>query len=82
MKVESIIQHLIAQATSGQGDRPTGICPIRSRIVNVGTTSGRGSEVVEMFTCWKVDLYCLEGTRWRGGLTRLVKGKDNTYKFF
>ena len=75
------MEHLTVQATSGQGDRPAGICPIRSRTVNIGTINGRGSEVVEMFTCWKVDLCCLEGTRWRGGLIRLVKGKDNTYKF-
>ena len=30
----------------------------------------------------KVDLCCLQKTRWRGESARLVKGKDSIYKFF
>ena len=35
-----------------------------------------------MLTCQKVDLCCLQETRWRGGLGCLVKGKDCICKFF
>ena len=36
MKVVSIMEDLIVQATSGHSDRPTGNCPIRFGTVNVG----------------------------------------------
>ena len=66
----------------GKGDRPSGKCKLRIGTVNVGTMSGRASEVVEMLTRRKVDVCCLQETRWRGGSARKIQGKDSVYKFF
>lgn len=45
MKVVSIIEELIVQATSDQGDRPSGNFPIRFGTVNADTISGGRNEV-------------------------------------
>ena len=66
----------------GQGDRPAGTCNIRLGNINVGSMSGRANEVVEMLTRRKVDVCCLQETRWRGGSARKIEGKDSLYKFF
>ncbi|CAH1263777.1 Hypp2763 [Branchiostoma lanceolatum] len=54
--------------------------------LNVGTLKGRSSEVVETLTRRRVDLCCLQETRWSGGLdanqARYIKGKDSRYKFY
>ena len=76
------MEDLIVWATSGQGDRPAGNYTIRFGTVYAGRISGRENEVVEMLTRWKVDLCCLQETRWRGGSAYLVKGKDIIYRFF
>ena len=35
-----------------------------------------------MLTWRKVDLCCLQETRWRGGSARLIEGNNTIYKFF
>ena len=50
--------------------------------LNVGTLRGRADEVVETMSRRKVDLCCLQETRWRGGSARMLKGKDSRYKLF
>ena len=75
------MEELVIRAISGQGDRPTRSCPIRFGTVNVGTISGKGSQVLQMRTCRKVHFCCLQETRWRG-LACLAKGKDSFYRFF
>ena len=50
--------------------------------LNVNTLRGRVSEVVEMATRRKVDVCCLQETRYRGGSCRTIKGKDTKYKLF
>ena len=82
MKVASIMEELIVQATSDKGDRPSGNSLIRFGTVNAGTISGGRNKVTWMFTRQKVDLCCLQATRWREGSSSLVKGKDSIYKFF
>ena len=82
MKTVSNTEELLVQATSGQGDRPAGKYRIRFGTVNVGTISGRANEIVEMLTLRKVDLFCLQETRWREGSGHLIKGKDTIYNFF
>ena len=82
MKVASIMEDLIVRSTSGLDNRPTGNCLIRFGTVYVGTISGRGNEDAEMLTRRKVDLCCLQETRWREGSARLVKEKYSIYKFF
>ena len=80
-KIEwSNMEELSVQATSGQDGRPAGKS-IRFGTVNIGTISGRANENVEMLTRWKVDLCCLQETRWRGS-TQLIKGNNTIYKFF
>ena len=81
MKAVSNMEELLVQATSGQGVWPAGKNHIHFGTVNVGT-SGRANEVVEMITQRKVDLCCLQETRWRGGSACLIKGNNNTFKFF
>ena len=49
------------------------IC-IRFESVNVGKIKGRASEIVEMLTWQKVDLCCLQGTKWRDSVC-LIKGE-------
>ena len=82
MKAVSNMEELLVQATSGQGGRPAGKHRIRFETVNVETISGRANDIVEMLTRRKVDICCLQETRWRGGSARLIKGKNTIYKFF
>ena len=35
--------------------------------VNVGTMSGRDGEVIDMLRRRRIDICCLQETRWRGG---------------
>ena len=82
MKAVSNMEKLLVQATSGQGVRSAkkhGVC---FGMVNVGTISGRANEIVEVLFQRKIDLYCLQETRWRGGSAVLIKGNNTIYKFF
>ena len=65
----------------GQGERPAGT-QIRVGTVNVGTMNKKSHEVAEMLSRRKVDICCLQETRWRGGSARKIQGRDSTYKFF
>ena len=53
---------------------------------NVGTLKKRGCEIVETLSRRKVDLCGIQEHRWAGGLltnqSRMIKGRDSTYKFF
>ena len=81
MKAVSNMEEFLVQATSGQGGKPAGK-RIRFGTVNVGIISGRANEIFEMLTRRKVDLSCLQETRWRKGSARLIKRKNTIYKFF
>ncbi|XP_014670792.1 PREDICTED: uncharacterized protein LOC106811605 [Priapulus caudatus] len=50
--------------------------------LNVGTLRGRASEVVETLSRRKVDICCLQETRYRGGQCRIFKGKNTKYKCY
>ena len=58
MKVVTIMEDLIAQATSGHGDRSAKNYPIPFGTVNVGIISGKANKVAEMFTLWNIHLCC------------------------
>ena len=45
--------------------------------VNVGTMSKRSNEIVEMLTRRRVDICCLQETRWKCGSARKIEGKDS-----
>ena len=49
--------------------------------LNVNTLKGRVCEVVETLSRRRVDLCCVQETRYRGGHCR-IKGKDSGYKLF
>ena len=48
--------------------------------LNVNTLRGRVCEVVETLTRRRIDICCVQETRYRGGQCRTVKGKDSKYK--
>ena len=55
---------------------------LRIGSVNVGTLRGRCGEVVDMVGRRKLDICCLQETRWKGGSSRNM-GKDGArYKLF
>ena len=58
----------------------------RAATWNVGTLKSRSVEVVETLSRRRVDLCGVQEHRWVGSLaanqTRLIKGKDSTFKFF
>ena len=50
--------------------------------LNVNTLKGRVCEVVETLSRRKVDLCCVQETRYWGGHCRMITGKDSRYKLF
>ena len=50
--------------------------------LNVNTLRGRVCEVVEALSRRKVDVCCIQETRYRGGNCRTIKGKDTRYKLY
>uniref|UniRef100_UPI00358FD06E craniofacial development protein 2-like n=1 Tax=Myxine glutinosa TaxID=7769 RepID=UPI00358FD06E len=49
---------------------------------NVGTMTGRSGEVVEVLVRRRVDICCVQETRWKGSGVRMVKGRQGQkYKF-
>ena len=51
-------------------------CNLRVRTANVGIMSGRGHEVVEILRHFKLNIYCVQETHWRGLSPRKIKRKD------
>ena len=51
-------------------------------ILNVNTLRRRVCEVVETLSCRKVDVCCIQETRYHGGNCCTIKGKDTGYKFY
>ena len=50
--------------------------------INVNTLRGRVREVVETLSCRKMDVCCIQETRYRGDNCRTIKGKDTRYKLY
>ena len=48
---------------------------------NVGSMTGRSEEVVDVLRRRRVDVCCLQETRWKGGGTKLIKGDGKKYRF-
>ena len=49
--------------------------------LNVGSMRGKASEVVETISRRRVDLCCLQETRWKTNL-KLIAGRVSRYKYF
>ena len=52
------------------------------RTLNVNTLRGSVCEVVETLSRRKVDVCCIQETRYHGGNCRTIKGKDTWYKLY
>ena len=50
--------------------------------VNVGTMRGRSGEIAEMAARRRLDICCVQETRWKGGSARNIGCDDGWYKFF
>jgi len=50
--------------------------------LNVGTMKGKSAEVVDMLMRRKVDVCCVQETRWKGEGVRMIKANNVKYKFY
>ena len=51
----------------------------RAATINLGTMKGRCGEIVEMLEQRRVDVCCVQETRWKGASVRLLTGKQHRY---
>ena len=72
-----LVKEMLPNCESRSGVRPTRTCNLRVGTVSVGTMSGRVHEVVEILRHCKLDICCLQETRWRGGGPRKIKRKGS-----
>ena len=49
---------------------------------NVGSMTGRSGEIVECLARRRIDVCCVQETRWKGGSARMLNGKRCKYKLF
>jgi hypothetical protein len=49
---------------------------------NVNSLTGKSVEIVNTLHTKRVDVCCLQETRWKGQNTRLIKGQNSSYKLF
>ena len=62
-------------------DNTRGPWLIRFGSWNVGSMTGKSSEVVKVLERWRVDVCSVQETQWKGGSTKMVRGKSARYKF-
>ena len=71
------------KAGSGHcGESSKHLRKFRVGTLSVNTLRGRVCEVVETLSRRKVDVCCIQETRYRGGNCRIIKGKDTRYKLY
>ena len=71
------------EAGSGHcGESSKHLRKLRVGTLNVNTLRGRICEVVETLSRRKVDVCCIQETRYRGGNCLTIKGKDTRYKLY
>ena len=59
----------LAQGKGG-GERMEKVVPLRAGTLNVGTMTGKGREIADMMERRKVNVLCVQETRWRGDKAR------------
>ena len=73
----------VLEAGSGHcGESSKHLRKFRVGTLNVNTLRGRVCEVVETLSHRKVDVCCIQKTRYCGGNCRIIKGKDTRYKLY
>ena len=70
------------EAGSGHCGESKHLRKFRVGTLNVNTLRGRVCKVVETLSRRKVDVCCIQETRYRGGSYRTIKGKDTRYKLY
>jgi len=84
--IMKVIDLMPCREAGGGGRKNTSNVPdcIRFAIWNIGTMSGRSAEVVETSHRRKIDVCCVQETRWTGAGARVMgKGMSRSrYKFF
>jgi hypothetical protein len=55
---------------------------VRVATWNVGSMSGKSAEVVEVIHRRRVDVCCVQETRWKNSGARIISGKESEYKFY
>ena len=71
------------EAGSGHcGESSKHLRKFRVGTLNVNTLRGRICEVVETLSCRKVNVCCIQETRYHGGICRTIKGKDTRYNLY
>ena len=73
----------VCETGSGHcGESSMHLRKFRVGTLNVNTLRGRVCEVVETLSRRKVDVCCIQETRYRSGNCRTIKGKDTRYKLY
>ena len=81
--VSGLVSYQVWEAGSGHcGESSKHLRKFRVGTLNVNTLRGRVCEVVETLSGRKVDVCCIQKTRYRGGNCRTIKGKDTRYKLY
>nr|XP_017217279.1 PREDICTED: uncharacterized protein LOC108194853 [Daucus carota subsp. sativus] len=62
-----------------RGERSLGWCKIRLASLNVGTLTGKFLELVDVLRKKKVDVACIQETRWKGEKTKEANGFELWY---
>ena len=86
-RVVGRVSSLAAQGCAAAGSGPSGEsskCPKSFRVgtLNVGMMKQKASEVVETVSRRRVDLCCLQETRWKMEGVKQIVGKDSRFKLF
>ena len=86
-RVVGSVSGLAARGCGAAGSGPSGEsskCPKSFRVgtLNVGTMKQKASEVVETVSRRRVDLCCLQETRWKMEGVKQIVGKDSRFKLF
>ena len=81
--VSGLASSQVWEAGSGHcGESSKNLRKFRVGTLNVNTLRGRVREVVETLSRRKVDVCCIQETRYCGSNCRLIKGKDTRYKLY
>ena len=81
--VSSLASYQVWEAGSGHcGKSSKHLRKFRVGTLNVNTLRGRVCKVVETLSRRKVDVCCIQDTRYHGGNCRTIKGKDTRYKLY
>jgi len=82
--IMKVIDLMLCREAGGGGRKNTSNVPdcIRFATWNNGTMSGRSAEVVETLRRRKIDVCCVQETRWTGSGARVMGKGMSGYKFF